>query len=106
MYNMHRIIKFTSIQLLFVVLLFSLASFCVVITFQDYIYGHTIMTTSSKALNEAILTCVVLIGMVCLVYGFIKLRTIIDKRLRSNDRRKNQDSMEFETRRTGANRRQ
>ena len=105
MSNAHRILNFTSVQLLFTVLLFSLGLFCLGIAAQDYVYGHTILSTSSKALNEAILTCLVLVGFGCLGYSFILLRSIIDRRFQKNDRRKNQETIEFNNRRTGTNRR-
>lgn len=105
MSNTHRILNFTSVQLLFTILLFALGLFCFGIAAQDYLNGHSILSTSSKALNEAILTCLVLVGFSSLGYGFIKLRSIIDKRFNNSDRRKNQESIEFVNRRTGVNRR-
>ena len=84
MFDVHRFLNFTAIQLLSVIFLFTLGILCLGITYQDYLNGHTVITTSSKDLNEAILTCVLLIGIASLGYGVMKVRTLIHKYIRTD----------------------
>ena len=76
MSGLHRFLNFTGIQFVFVIFLFSLGITCLGITYQDYVHARTVLTTNSKDLNEAILTCVMLIGFASLIYGAMKLRLI------------------------------
>ena len=84
MFDVHRFLNFTAIQLILVVLLFSLGILCLGITFQDYVHGRTVITTGSKDMNEAILTCVMLTGITSLGYGVMKLRTLFYDSIRTD----------------------
>ena len=90
MSDLHRFLNFTGIQFVFVIFLFALGITCLGITYQDYVHARTILTTNSKDLNEAILTCVMLIGFASLIYGAMKLRLIFLSSFRASENPINQ----------------
>ena len=91
MSGLHRFLNFTGIQFVIVIFLFALGISCLGITYQDYVHAHTIFTTNSKDLNEAILTCVMLIGFASLIYGAMKLRVIFLSSFQTSENHTNHD---------------
>jgi hypothetical protein len=59
------------------VLMFVIGYICFNLTMSDYTTGSMMLSTESKALNEAILTCIVVTGAFCIGYGTVLLGSLI-----------------------------
>ena len=58
-------------------LMFIISYTCFNLTMSDYTTGSMFFSTESKALNEAILTCIVITGASCITYCTILLASLI-----------------------------
>lgn len=100
-----RPLKFTYYRIFFVVLLFAVGIICLAQLLIEAIYGVSLITPELKSDHDAVLVGTVICGLLSLMFGFIMLRLLIDRRLQSTDRRQRQLPIDFPDRRSGEERR-
>lgn len=100
-----RPVTFAFYRLFFVVLLFTLAIFCLGQPAMEYFFGHSMISTISIASHDAILAGLMISGVLAMVYAIILLRIMVDRRTLTSDRRQRQVPINFPDRRSGIDRR-
>lgn len=72
---------------------------------MEHFLGYSMIPAEPEVDHDAILLGSIISGILSLVYGFILLRIMTDRRLQASERRQRQVPIDFADRRSGIDRR-
>jgi hypothetical protein len=96
---------FAYYRLFFVVLLLSFATLCLGQAFMQHFYDFSFIPADTGPNVDSLLPASLISGILSLLYAYILLRIMVDRRTPQADRRMRQEPIDFEERRSGIDRR-